>query len=102
MQCLIKDVLKSYRIYVEQLQLNNVTLNANQVEACDNLVLFEAKKQETVISKDGVEKVQQLQYVLKPKDDVDGNSAFVSYAQVIAIILAMAAILTAIAIYVIK
>jgi hypothetical protein len=98
----LKDVLNGYRVYVEQLQLYDGTLNANQVEACDNLVLFEAKKQETVISKDGVEKVQQLQYVLKPKTMPQDEAAFVSYAQVIAIILAMAAILTAIAIYVIK
>lgn len=98
----LKDVLNGYRVYVEQLQLYDGTLNANQVEACDNLVLFEAKKQETVISKDGVEKVQQLQYVLKQKTIPQDEAAFVSYAQVIAIILAMAAILTAIAIYVIK
>ena len=101
----LRDVLKSYRIYVEELQLAETTLNELQVEACDNLVMFEAKKQETVISKDGFEKVQQLQYVLKPKKPTDSdnaNAAFVNYAQVIAIIFAIAAILTAFAIYVIR
>ena len=66
----LKDVLNGYRVYVEQLQLYDGTLNANQVEACDNLVLFEAKKQETVISKDGVEKVLEIKELVNQGENV--------------------------------
>ena len=97
----LKEILEQYRKYVMDLQLAEAVLNENQVEACDNLALFEARKQEKQIGNEGKEKVNEISYVLTKKPIVD-NAAFVAYAQVIGVILTAAVLLTALALYVIN
>ena len=99
----LKEVLKQYRNYVTKLQLaEGVTMNVNQVEACDNYALYEARKQEKQIGQNGFDKANELAYVLTKKKPPLDNAAFVAYAQVIAIIFTVAVLLTAVALYVIN
>ena len=99
----LKEVLKQYREYVTMLQLaEGLTMNANQVEACDNYALYEARKQEKQIGQNGFDKANELAYILTKKKPPLDNAAFVAYAQVIGIIITTAVLLTAIALYVIN
>lgn len=92
-----RNLLSRYRNYVLSLQLRDEEeLNQNQIEARDNLAKFTRERQEKKYGK----KDQQLEkgraYTLRK------NAAFVAHAEIIMLILAMALVLTAIAIYVIN
>jgi hypothetical protein len=92
-----RNLLSRYRNYVLSLQLRDEEeLNPNQIEARDNLAKFTRERQEKKYGK----KDQQLEkgraYTLRK------NAAFVAHAEIIMLILAMALVLTAIAIYVIN
>lgn len=92
-----RNLLSRYRNYVLSLQLRDEEeLNPNQIEARDNLAKFTKERQEKKYGN----KEQQLEkghaYVLKK------NAAFVAHAEIIVLILAMALVLTAVAIYVIN
>ena len=99
----LKQTLYYFRKYIETIQLaENIVLNELQVEACDNLVEFEANKQEKQLGTDGLEKVQQYVYTKKMDYNDNRNAAFISTAQLLVIIFSIAVILTAIAMYIIK
>ena len=99
----LRGILKQYRTYVTELQLaEGVTMNTNQVEACDNYALYEARKQEKQIGQNGFDKANELAYVLTKKKLPLDNAAFVAYAQVIGIIITVSVLLTALALYVIN
>ena len=92
-----KGMLSRFRNYVISLQLSDdEELNPNQLEARDQLAKFQQEKDEKQIGKDGKQKEKGHQYVFRK------DAAFIAHAEVIILILAMALVLTAVAIYVIN